>query len=109
MNADFEVRILRLARNDVDSILTWISKQSPLGAKRWYEAFQRTANSLSTEPYSHALAPEASMVTEPVRQTFFKTKSGRLYRLVFLIVDQQVRILRVRGPGQELLQADELE
>jgi hypothetical protein len=31
---------------------------------------------------------------------FFKTRHGRTYRILFLLADQEVRVLRVRGPGQ---------
>ncbi len=63
---------------------------------------------LRFEPERYGLAPEASMLTEAVRQRFFKTKAGRSYRILFLIVDVEVRVLRVRGPGQELMQLEEL-
>jgi hypothetical protein len=44
----------------------------------------------------------------PLRQATFRTRHGRTYRAVFTIVGDQVRILRVRGPGRPPLEADEL-
>jgi len=34
------------------------------------------------------------------RQFFFKTPHGRTYRGVFTVVDDEIRVLRVRGPGR---------
>ncbi len=42
------------------------------------------------------------------RPFFFKTPHGRTYRGVFTIVDDEIRVLRVRGPGQPSLEPDEL-
>ena len=109
MDPLFKVVVLRLAVEDVECIYCWLHERSSDGANRWYLAFQDATLGLSQEPELHSLAPEASMVTEAVRQKFFKTKSGRLYRILFLIFDKEVRILRVRGPGQELLQLNDIE
>ena len=106
MDQQFKVKLLRLAQEDVDSIFCWLQERSAGGANRWYSAFQEAAMELSREPERYGLAPEASMLTEAVRQRFFKTKAGRLYRILFLIVDAEVRVLRVRGPGQEMVQLD---
>ncbi len=47
-----------------------------------------------------------------LKQAFFRTRRGRSYRAVFVIVGDivgdEVRILRVRGPGQELIEPDEI-
>lgn len=38
----------------------------------------------------------------------FKTRKGRKYRVLFTIQDQTAIILHVRGPGQDLLDPDDL-
>ncbi len=43
----------------------------------------------------------------PIKQVFFRTRRGRSYRAIFLIVGDEVRILRVRGPGQDSIDSDE--
>jgi hypothetical protein len=43
-----------------------------------------------------------------LKQALFSTRHGHIYRAVFAIVGHQVRILRVRGPGQPPLLDNEL-
>ena len=60
-------------------------------------------------PRRFPLAPENSLATlGEVRQFLFKTRRGRTYRAVYVIMDDEVRILRVRGPGQPPLTDDEM-
>ena len=57
----------------------------------------------------YGLAPEDEFTDAKLQQFLFKTRRGRTYRGVFVVVDNEVRILRIRGPGQPPLEADELE
>jgi hypothetical protein len=47
------------------------------------------------------LAPESSEFDCPIHQLTFKTPRGRKYRILYAIVGDEVRILHVRGPGQD--------
>lgn len=96
----FSVRILKLAWSDADSIFAWINERSPAGAARWYAAFLSAARNLSDDPERHGIAPESESLDREIRHRFFKTRRGRVYRLLFAIVGEEVRVLRVRGPGQ---------
>ena len=44
-----------------------------------------------------------------LRQSLFRTRRGRLYRLLFVIRGDVVHLAAVRGPGQEMVSADDLE
>ncbi len=105
----FHVKILSRARADVAAIYSWLNQRTSVGANRWYQAFIDSANSLEYQPNRHALAPEAAVVAKPIRQCFFKTPAGRLYRILFLMVGDEVRILRVRGPGQSQVQSEDID
>jgi len=48
------------------------------------------------------------VIGEPIRHVFFRTRAGRTYRALFLLVGDEVRVLRVRGPGQPPVGPDEL-
>ena len=104
----YTVRILRRAQADADQIYEWIAERSPAGAVRWYSAFRAAAASLDEQHERCARAPESDSVGFDVRQRFFKTRRGRIYRLLFTIVHGEVRILRVRGPGQAPVTNDDL-
>ena len=43
-----------------------------------------------------------------IHEVLFKTSKGNPYRLLFTIVDDEVLVLRVRGPGQDYVSENEL-
>ncbi len=96
----YRVLVLWRAEEDTDAIYLWLAKRSTAGAARWYRAFLDAAASLSENPERCGLAPESAVVGYEVRQHFFKTRHGRKYRLLYVVAGEEVRILRVRGPGQ---------
>ena len=53
-------------------------------------------------------APENSLTADTLREFSFKTRRGRSYRAVFTVVGDELRLLRIRGPGQAPLSEDEL-
>jgi plasmid stabilization system protein ParE len=95
-----EVRVLRRARADADSIYEWLYQRSPQGADSWYAAFLAKLTSLQTNAAGCPVAPEAAKIAMDVRQAFFKSRRGKSYRLLFIVEQNAVRVLRVRGPGQ---------
>ena len=96
----FSVAILARAQSDVDQIYDWLNKRSPSGALRWYAAFCEAIRELQEDAGRFPIASETASLSVEVREELFRTRRGRRYRLLFTIIDQQVRILRVRGPGQ---------
>ena len=103
------VRVSRSARADVRDISAYIAARSRPGAAAWRRAFQAMLKRLEDRPDGFALAPESDLFGEPVRQTLFKTRAGRPYRAVFIVRATTVHVLRVRGPGQDLLDAGDVE
>lgn len=102
------LRILPRAEADVDHIFAWLWDRAPAGALRWYAAFEDAARAVPANPLGYSRAPEAELADAELRQFFFKTPRGRTYRGVLVIADDEIRIVRVRGPGQRRLQPDEL-
>ena len=94
------VVILRRAEEDTNAIYTWLAKRSVAGAGRWYRAFLDAAASLNNNPSRCGSAPESPTLGYDVRQHFSKTPHGRKYGLLYLVASDEVRILRIRGPGQ---------
>jgi len=56
---------------------------------------------LETNPFLSPIASESASLGEEVRNIMFRTKAGRPYRAIFVIVEDEVRILRIRGSGQK--------
>lgn len=102
------VRVLARAWRDLDEILGHVATRSPDGAARLLDRFEAEMSRLEANPFASALAPEAEAVGEAVRHAFFRTRAGRTYRALFLIVGDEIRVLRVRGPGQAPISTDDL-
>jgi plasmid stabilization system protein ParE len=105
----YRVQVLPAAELDAWKIFRLLNKKSRSGADRWYAAFLDATDELSDRPERRALAPEAKRVQRPIREAFFKTPRGLLYRLIYLIVDDEVRVLRVRAPGHRPLRRKDLD
>ena len=63
---------------------------------------------LSHDASGCAVAREALRLKRDLRETYFKTRYGNRYRLIFTIVESEVRVLRVRALGQKLLLTGDL-
>lgn len=100
--------ILPRAEEDVQHIYGYICNRSSQGASAWCAAFEHATKRLADEVPQFGLAPENELVDSELRQALFKTRHGRTYRIVFTCVGDELRILRVRGPGQPPLRADEM-
>jgi plasmid stabilization system protein ParE len=104
----YTVRTLSRAQNDAQQIYDWIKERSPEGALKWWAAFRDACHSLKQNPERHSLAIEAELTGRDLRQLLFKTRHGNYYQLVYIVISDEVHILRVRGPGQPDLTPDEL-
>jgi plasmid stabilization system protein ParE len=102
------LRILERAQTDVDEIFNWLVQRSMRGAIAWYLAFHRAVESIASSPEMFGAAPESIPLGRHLRQSLFKTRRGRTYRLVFKLSDDEIVLLRVRGPGQPRLKQREL-
>lgn len=105
---NYRVRILARARGDLDGIMAYISERSPEGAARLLARFEEAMATLEKNPFVAAIALESEELGEEVRHVLFRTKAGRAYRALFLVVGDEVRVLRVRGPGQRPVEPDDL-
>jgi plasmid stabilization system protein ParE len=104
----YTVVALGRAETDIRHIVRWIAQRSPQGAMAWIDAYDQLVGRLAAEADSFSAAIEDADCEIDLRQALFATRRGRTYRAVFAIVGRQVRILRIRGPGQPPLQNDEL-
>ncbi len=104
----YEVRLLALARLDLDRILSYVAARSPKGATRLLARFEAAITRLEENPFVAPVAPETWELEEEVRNIPFRTRAGRTYRALFVVVGNEVRVLRVRGPGQAPLAPYEL-
>ena len=106
----FSVHELPRAREDKRQILEWLLERSRQGAAAWLSAYDDALQRLeqNADSYGEGLENDDCPLVN-VRQAFFKTRRGRVYRVLFFIEGTDAYVLRVRGPGQPPLQPDELQ
>ena len=56
-----------------------------------------------------SVAPESTYYDYEIRHAFFKTRRGLTYRTLFVIANDSVHIIYVRGPGQDLVPPEDLK
>jgi plasmid stabilization system protein ParE len=103
----YALRITREAVTDANAIYDWLAQSSPTGAVRWFDAFLDAPTSVSRDPLACTSAHEGPNLRIDIRERLFRTRRGKAYRLLFTVTGSQVRILRVRAPGQRPLRPDE--
>ena len=74
-----------LAERDINAIVAWLTRRSPIGARNWLVALERALDNMGTQPEAMGLALESSCVKSDLKQCLFKTLKGRTYRAVFLM------------------------
>ena len=99
----FRLVVVRPAETDAEEIYLHILARSPQGAAAWYRAFLACVERIAREPLACSFAPENREFDFDLRQALFRTRQGSPYRCVFTVVNDEVRILRIRGRGQRLL------
>ena len=104
----YKIHELRRAQADLRSIATWLAERSPRGAQTWLQAYDDLLERMETQAHSFGPAYENDACEFDVRQALFKTRRGRVYRVLFFIEGDEVYIVRVRGPGQAPIEPDEL-
>ncbi|AMV17633.1 type II toxin-antitoxin system RelE/ParE family toxin [Planctomyces sp. SH-PL14] len=103
------VRILSRARRDIDEIVRHLAGRSVAGAASWIRALDRALKRLSDHAESCSLAAEDEFVAISVREILFKTRRGRVYRMLFTIREGTVFVMHVRAPGRDFVGEGELE
>lgn len=102
----FHVDITAPAEIDAESIYNWLAERSvrelTTGGRSSARQSRRSARVLLA---LGMLPNHASMSLI----CMFKTRYGDRYRLVYMIRDETVYVLRVRATGQQLLSKDDIE
>lgn len=104
----FHIKILRKAESDIRNITHYLQRRSPQGANAWINALQNALNRLRNDAEGCSAALENEHFDIEIKQQLFKTRKGNVYRLVFTIVADEARILRVRGTGQAPITPDDI-
>jgi plasmid stabilization system protein ParE len=105
----YDVLLLKRAETELLQATDWIAQQSPESAERWFRNFLAALLPLEHNPERCGWAPENGRSRLDLRQLIFRPPSGRSFRAIFTIVGDQVRVLRIRGAGQDLVAGESLD
>ncbi len=105
----FPVSVAQSAKRDIRQILRWLGKRSRSGAETWYRRWSDVLVRLSEQGDTLGIAPEDADHDETIYPIIFRTRRGLPYRALSVVRDHEVFVLRVRGPGQDLVAPEDLD
>jgi plasmid stabilization system protein ParE len=95
------------AELDIEAAYLYLRAQSHTHAERWLTGIERAIESLASLPNRCGLARESREFSIEVRQLLYGKRSGR-YRILFIVQDEEVRILHVRHGARDRLSGGEI-
>ena len=97
------------ASEDIHQALVWLGEQAPHKVEEWFDSLESEIYSLETMPERCPLAPENGR-WEPeleLRQLLFD-RYPSIFRILFTVIGDVVRILQVRhGARRYLFEAED--
>jgi plasmid stabilization system protein ParE len=83
----------------------WIRERSPQGAHAWRARIIEAIRSLENAPDRHALARESAAFPVEIR-CLLVGKNRSAFRILFQIKGDEVRVLTIRWPSQDLMEPE---
>ncbi|MEM8993480.1 MAG: type II toxin-antitoxin system RelE/ParE family toxin [Acidobacteriota bacterium] len=102
----YSVIIQPAAEAELDTHFLRIAREAPENASAWLDGLISSIESLAHMPLRCSVAPESQFVRYEIRQLLYG-RTGRTYRVLFTIVDDQVHILHCRHWGQRRMKPSE--
>ncbi|MEP7337054.1 MAG: type II toxin-antitoxin system RelE/ParE family toxin [Acidobacteriota bacterium] len=99
----FKIVVENEAEEDLKETARWIAQYSPEKATLWYFDATEAIESLENFPARCPPAPESKKFGAEIRHLIF----GK-HRILFLIEDESVFVLRVRHQAQDVLKPDDV-
>ena len=103
-----QVLLQRLAVQDLDEAYSWAAQHAPTSATRWLERIRRALQTLDTNPQRCPLARENAKVEFELRE-FHVGKRPNVFRAIFTIDGDNVRVLRIRRAQRRWLTRRQIE
>lgn len=103
----FRVVITARAKSDLRQYHRRAAQHAPQAAAAWLRRFEAGLKSLSKQPHRCQIAIESERVQQEVREYLFGRRVN-VYRALFVIVSDEVRVLHIRWAGRDVAEPDEL-
>lgn len=98
----FRVVITDPADRNFREHFQWIRERSPQGAATWRARIIEAVQSLEISPERHPLARESAAFSVEIR-CLLSGKNRSAFRILYQINDNEVRVLAIRRPSQDLM------
>ena len=105
---NYTVIVLPRALRDLDEAYLWASRQAPMTAAKWLNRFHAALQTLSANPERCSIAPENDLVDKEIRHFLFG-KYPNVWRALFTIQADQVRVLHIRRAAMLTAPRDQLD
>jgi plasmid stabilization system protein ParE len=105
MASSYKINIQPRALRDALRIHDWIAQDSPRNAAKWYAGLIDAIDSLAQFPERCKRAPENESFSEDIRQLLYGKRRG-VYRILFTIHEDIVRVLHVRHGAREPMERE---
>jgi hypothetical protein len=104
----YRVIIQRLAIQDLDEAFLRAARNAPVTASHWLDRFQIALRGLDTNPRRCPYAREHGKADVELRQMLFG-KRPHVYRVIFTIDGDTVRVLRIRRAQRRSLTRKQID
>lgn len=105
---EYRVVITAPADRDFRGHFQWIREHSTQGADNWRARIIAEVRLLATDPERHALARESAAFPVPIRCLLVGSRRSA-FRILFQIVGDEVRVLAIRRPSQDVIGSPDVE
>ncbi len=92
----YRVIVTPEAEADLRIAYGYIRRDSPDAARAWIKAVRTKIASLATHPERARFAPESTSFSQPIRELLHGGGNRGTYRILFVILDHSVFVLKVR-------------
>ena len=91
----FRVLVDPVALVEAEEAYLWLLERAPREARAWFDGLWKAIESLRDMPNRCPIAAESIALERSIRQLLFG-KPPDVYRVLFVVVNDEVRILRIR-------------
>jgi len=95
-------------RDLLQTVSWWSEHRSSEQALRWYSKIGPAIDTLAESPDRCPASPETNLLPTGLRELHFGLGRKATHRIVFTIIGQDVRVLRIRHAAQQGLTLDDL-
>ena len=104
----YRVVVQPLAKADIESAYLWAAKHAPGTAARWFSRFEAALQTLDHNPERCPFAREHGRIEDIELREYLFGRRPNVFRVIFAVDEDTVRILRIRRAQRRFLTDDQL-